>query len=453
MHENPGAGNPIDHNRICNPNSENPIDEMQIFSWDFENQLFEIYKDQLSCGLSELKKALSSYFHSNDLNKGSKSENLQYDSDNDETQSSYWNDYINRCINNYLRSQTCLDSSILIGNEKVLLNMKNILDYILHQVDPNTLWLACESSNIQTSMNGNDFQNNQNLDINKSSIEYEKYSCLHSSSSRSQYFVACMRKCRVFCSNLYEIFYVTTGCLWTLWISYANAYFRYKRTFVWSRYFYSYVCRHVLSGPAKIYFRGRTLYRSSLFYSNIYGNIWGCSNRYRSIIRYSRINWGYGFWVYMRYYGIRIRRENYSFAWVCWRYIFTSYSCLCFRRSSDARRKSQLNANGYNIFCFIWLSRKYKVILCIHSGITYYRRGAGEFWYVGGYHYCRTYCLHCICGYKRNRRNIITGNPWRFTRSWTFISWRRLIWPIITALSFITCSYWIISTSQLFSFI
>nr|QHD45494.1 Acetyl-CoA carboxylase carboxyltransferase beta subunit [Tetraena mongolica]UZU69712.1 acetyl-CoA carboxylase carboxyltransferase beta subunit [Tetraena mongolica]UZU69779.1 acetyl-CoA carboxylase carboxyltransferase beta subunit [Tetraena mongolica]UZU69846.1 acetyl-CoA carboxylase carboxyltransferase beta subunit [Tetraena mongolica]UZU69913.1 acetyl-CoA carboxylase carboxyltransferase beta subunit [Tetraena mongolica] len=144
------------------------MDDFTIYSWDLENQIFEIYKDQLSCGLSELKKALFSYFHSKDLNKESKSENLQYDCDNDETQSSCWNDHINRCINNYMRSQTCMDSSILIGNE----NYSNsyIYDYIFRESVNDH---ESESSNIQTSMNGNDFQNNQNLDINKSANDSE----------------------------------------------------------------------------------------------------------------------------------------------------------------------------------------------------------------------------------------------------------------------------------------
>nr|QIH96710.1 acetyl-CoA carboxylase carboxyltransferase beta subunit [Primula filchnerae] len=30
--------------------------------------------------------------------------------------------------------------------------------------------------------------------------------------------------------------------------------------------------------------------------------------------------------------------------------------------------------------------------------ILTYGWGDGQFWYVGGYHYCRTQCLHCICG-------------------------------------------------------
>ncbi|KAH0849833.1 hypothetical protein HID58_096049 [Brassica napus] len=41
------------------------------------------------------------------------------------------------------------------------------------------------------------------------------------------------------------------------------------------------------------------------------------------------------------------------------------------------------------------------IILYINSYISYYRWGDSKFWYVGGYHYCRTLCLYCICGGKR----------------------------------------------------
>nr|TKS13868.1 acetyl-CoA carboxylase beta subunit [Populus alba] len=40
------------------------------------------------------------------------------------------------------------------------------------------------------------------------------------------------------------------------------------------------------------------------------------------------------------------RRENYSFNRVCYQSIFTSYSSVCFRRSTHARRKFELDANG-----------------------------------------------------------------------------------------------------------
>nr|YP_009990660.1 Acetyl-CoA carboxylase carboxyltransferase beta subunit [Zygophyllum xanthoxylum]QNM99164.1 Acetyl-CoA carboxylase carboxyltransferase beta subunit [Zygophyllum xanthoxylum]UZU70648.1 acetyl-CoA carboxylase carboxyltransferase beta subunit [Zygophyllum xanthoxylum]WFF46029.1 acetyl-CoA carboxylase carboxyltransferase beta subunit [Zygophyllum xanthoxylum]WFF46097.1 acetyl-CoA carboxylase carboxyltransferase beta subunit [Zygophyllum xanthoxylum] len=123
------------------------MDNYPIY-FDIENQIFEIYKDHFY--LSELEKELFSYHNSNDLNKGSKSE---YDCYNYETQSS-WNNHINRCIDSYLRSQIGMDTYILSGNE----------NYSNSYID-GYIFSESESSHIQTSTNGNDFQNDTNLDI------------------------------------------------------------------------------------------------------------------------------------------------------------------------------------------------------------------------------------------------------------------------------------------------
>nr|YP_010828814.1 acetyl-CoA carboxylase carboxyltransferase beta subunit [Zygophyllum macropterum]WFF46777.1 acetyl-CoA carboxylase carboxyltransferase beta subunit [Zygophyllum macropterum] len=159
------------------------MDNYPIY-FDIENQIFEIYKDNFY--LSELEKELFSYHNSNDMNKGSKSE---YDCYNYETQSS-WNNHINRCIDSYLRSQICMDTYILSGNE----NYSNsyIYGYIFSESESSHIQTSTndndfqfsKSSLIQTSKNGNDFKNDKNLDIT------QKYKSLW-----------------VLCENCYELNY------------------------------------------------------------------------------------------------------------------------------------------------------------------------------------------------------------------------------------------------------
>ncbi|KAG9438769.1 hypothetical protein H6P81_021307 [Aristolochia fimbriata] len=72
--------------------------------FDIENQIFEI--DNESSFLSELESAFSNY-----LNSGTKNDNRDYDCYMYDTKSN-WNNYINSCIDSYLRSDISIDSYI-----------------------------------------------------------------------------------------------------------------------------------------------------------------------------------------------------------------------------------------------------------------------------------------------------------------------------------------------------
>nr|YP_010362899.1 acetyl-CoA carboxylase carboxyltransferase beta subunit [Euphorbia pteroneura]UNS16936.1 acetyl-CoA carboxylase carboxyltransferase beta subunit [Euphorbia pteroneura] len=81
--------------------------------FDIENKVFEIETDYSFLG--ELESSFSSYWSSHYLNNGSRSGDSQYDHSMYDTKYS-WNNYINSCIDRYLRSQICIDSSIFIGS-------------------------------------------------------------------------------------------------------------------------------------------------------------------------------------------------------------------------------------------------------------------------------------------------------------------------------------------------
>nr|YP_010185828.1 acetyl-CoA carboxylase subunit [Callicarpa arborea]QVL23311.1 acetyl-CoA carboxylase subunit [Callicarpa arborea] len=82
--------------------------------FDIENQIFEIDNDHSF--LSELESAFSSYRNSsytnNYMNNGSTSEDSLYNRYMYDTQSS-WNNHITSCIDSYLQSQICIDTSIV----------------------------------------------------------------------------------------------------------------------------------------------------------------------------------------------------------------------------------------------------------------------------------------------------------------------------------------------------
>nr|YP_010861524.1 acetyl-CoA carboxylase carboxyltransferase beta subunit [Neoveitchia storckii]WGM77570.1 acetyl-CoA carboxylase carboxyltransferase beta subunit [Neoveitchia storckii] len=117
--------------------------------FDIENQIFEIDND--SSFLSELESFFFSYF-----NNGSKRNNQNYDhyiynNDTQYTQSS-WNNHINSCIDNYLRFEVNINSSISGGTDNY--SDSSIYSFICIE---NGTGSESGSSGIRTSKNGSDF--------------------------------------------------------------------------------------------------------------------------------------------------------------------------------------------------------------------------------------------------------------------------------------------------------
>nr|QVL26717.1 acetyl-CoA carboxylase beta subunit [Siphocranion flavidum] len=80
--------------------------------FDIENQIFEIDSDHSFLFLSELESYFSSYHNSSYMNNGSTNEDSLYNRYIYDTQSS-WNNHITSCIDSYLQSQICIDTSIV----------------------------------------------------------------------------------------------------------------------------------------------------------------------------------------------------------------------------------------------------------------------------------------------------------------------------------------------------
>nr|QEX96152.1 acetyl-CoA carboxylase carboxyltransferase beta subunit [Rungia pectinata] len=78
--------------------------------FDIENPIFEVDDDHSF--LSELESSFSSYQNSSYRNNGSTSEDSLYNRYVYDTQSS-WNNHITSCIDGYLQSQICIDTSIV----------------------------------------------------------------------------------------------------------------------------------------------------------------------------------------------------------------------------------------------------------------------------------------------------------------------------------------------------
>nr|YP_010981285.1 acetyl-coenzyme A carboxylase carboxyl transferase subunit beta [Chroesthes longifolia]WOE90463.1 acetyl-coenzyme A carboxylase carboxyl transferase subunit beta [Chroesthes longifolia] len=78
--------------------------------FDIENPIFEIDNDHSF--LSELESSFSSYHNSSYRNNGSTSEDSLYNRYMYDTQSS-WTNHITSCIDDYLQSQICIDTSIV----------------------------------------------------------------------------------------------------------------------------------------------------------------------------------------------------------------------------------------------------------------------------------------------------------------------------------------------------
>nr|YP_009247504.1 acetyl-CoA carboxylase carboxyltransferase beta subunit [Tahina spectabilis]AMW65471.1 acetyl-CoA carboxylase carboxyltransferase beta subunit [Tahina spectabilis] len=114
--------------------------------FDIENNIFEIYND--SSFLSELESFFSSY-----LNSGSKRNNHYYYHCIYDTQSS-WNNHINSCIDNYLRFEVSINSSISGGTDNY--SDSYIYSFICTE-NVTGSESGSSSSGIRTSKNGSDF--------------------------------------------------------------------------------------------------------------------------------------------------------------------------------------------------------------------------------------------------------------------------------------------------------
>nr|YP_010512152.1 acetyl-CoA carboxylase beta subunit [Myrocarpus frondosus]UXL83476.1 acetyl-CoA carboxylase beta subunit [Myrocarpus frondosus] len=113
--------------------------------FDIENQILEIDNDHSF--LSEPENFFFSYKNSSYLNNVSKSDDPHYDHYTYDTKSS-WNNNINSCIDNYLRSQICIDSYILGDSDKY--NDSYFYSYICSKGRNSS---ESESSSIVTSTN------------------------------------------------------------------------------------------------------------------------------------------------------------------------------------------------------------------------------------------------------------------------------------------------------------
>lgn len=125
--------------------------------FDIENQVFEIETDHSF--LNELESSFYSYWNSSYLNNGSSSGDFHYDHYMSDTKYS-WNNYINSCIDNYLRSQICIDLS---GSNNY--SESYIYSYICGESGNSS---ESESSSLRTSTNGSDLtirESSNDLDI------------------------------------------------------------------------------------------------------------------------------------------------------------------------------------------------------------------------------------------------------------------------------------------------
>nr|AWI70623.1 acetyl-CoA carboxylase carboxyltransferase beta subunit [Pachypodium baronii] len=82
--------------------------------FDIENQIFEI--DNNHSFLSELESSFYSYRNYSYLHNGSTSEDTYYNRYMYDTQYS-WNNHINSCIDSYLQSQICIDTSMVSDSD------------------------------------------------------------------------------------------------------------------------------------------------------------------------------------------------------------------------------------------------------------------------------------------------------------------------------------------------
>nr|YP_010223265.1 acetyl-CoA carboxylase subunit beta [Euphorbia peplus]UCL27258.1 acetyl-CoA carboxylase subunit beta [Euphorbia peplus] len=128
--------------------------------FDIEKKVFEIETDYSF--LDELESSFYSYWNSSYLNNGSRSGDSQYAHYMYDTQYS-WNNYINSCIDRYLRSQICIDSSILSGSNNY--SESYIYSYVCSESENSS---ENESASLRTSTNDSDLalrESSNDLDI------------------------------------------------------------------------------------------------------------------------------------------------------------------------------------------------------------------------------------------------------------------------------------------------
>nr|WRY69663.1 acetyl-CoA carboxylase beta subunit [Phyllanthus fluitans] len=118
--------------------------------FDMENQVFEIDNNHFFLSELEIQSSFSSYCNSSYLNTGSRSDDSDYDHSMYDTKFS-WNNYINSCIDSYLRSQICIDSYISSGVENC--SESYIYSYICGESRNSS---ENESSGLRTITNGSD---------------------------------------------------------------------------------------------------------------------------------------------------------------------------------------------------------------------------------------------------------------------------------------------------------
>nr|YP_009861901.1 acetyl-CoA carboxylase carboxyltransferase beta subunit [Garcinia pedunculata]YP_010587146.1 acetyl-CoA carboxylase carboxyltransferase beta subunit [Garcinia xanthochymus]QKD75918.1 acetyl-CoA carboxylase carboxyltransferase beta subunit [Garcinia pedunculata]UZZ46102.1 acetyl-CoA carboxylase carboxyltransferase beta subunit [Garcinia xanthochymus] len=126
--------------------------------FDIENQVFEIDNEQSF--LSELTNSF--FLNSSYLKKESRSDDSHYDHYMYDSKSS-WNNYLNTCIDSYLRSQIYIVNSNLHGSDNY--SEKYIYTYICGESGNSN---ESESSGLRTSTNSSDFalrENSNDLDV------------------------------------------------------------------------------------------------------------------------------------------------------------------------------------------------------------------------------------------------------------------------------------------------
>jgi acetyl-CoA carboxylase carboxyl transferase subunit beta len=128
--------------------------------FDIQNQIFEIDNDPSL--LSELESSFFSFRNYSYLKNASKNNDSHYDRYMYDTKYS-WNNHINSCIDSYLRSQICIESSILSGSHNY--SDSYIYNYICGESGNSN---EKRSSNIRTVRNTIDFnirENSTNFDL------------------------------------------------------------------------------------------------------------------------------------------------------------------------------------------------------------------------------------------------------------------------------------------------
>jgi acetyl-CoA carboxylase carboxyl transferase subunit beta len=153
---------PLENTSVSEDPILNDTDKTTRYSiyLDIKNKVFEIDTDDSF--LSEVESYFYSYWNSNSLNNGYRSSDSHYDHYIYDTKYS-WKNYINSCIDSYLRSQVCIDSYILSSNNNY--SESYIYSYIWGESGNSS---ESESSSLRISTNGSDLtirESSNDLDI------------------------------------------------------------------------------------------------------------------------------------------------------------------------------------------------------------------------------------------------------------------------------------------------